>query len=164
METALDQDLGGLAINALNRHDLLHSPRNFLFEAQFRRLFLLDLDIPTGQFGGEASVLALLANCQRELVGIDNNFNRMTRLVDDKVPQLGWGQRVVDVLPNIRVPTDDVDLLTAEFAHDVFHAHSAHADAGADGIDLIVVRQDGNLSAITCLARDAFDLDGLVCD
>src|ERR1039458_4377889 len=88
----------------------------------------------------------------------------MACLVDDEIPQLGWGQRVVDVLPNIRVPADDVNLLTTEFTHDVFHTHSAHADASADGIDLFVVRQDGNLRAVTCLAGDAFNLDGLVRD
>src|ERR1039458_7994881 len=88
----------------------------------------------------------------------------MTCFVDDEIPQLGWSQRVVDVLPNIRVPADDVDLLTAEFPHDVFHTHSAHADASTNGIDFLVVRQDGDLRAVTRLARDTFNLDGLVRD
>src|ERR1039458_1188313 len=88
----------------------------------------------------------------------------MTCFVDDEIPQLGWSQRVVDVLPNIRVPADDVDLLTAEFPHDVFHTHSAHADASTNGIDFLVVRQDGDLRAVTRLARDTFNLEGLVRD
>src|SRR5882724_9254006 len=88
----------------------------------------------------------------------------MTRFVDDEIPQLGRGQGVVDVLPNIRVPTDDVDFFTAEFAHDVFHAHPAHAHASANGIDLIVVRQDGDLRAIARFPRDALDLDSFVRD
>src|ERR1017187_72793 len=46
----------------------------------------------------------------------------MTCFVDDEVPQLGWSQRVVDVLPNIRVPADDVNLrAVTRFARDAFN-------------------------------------------
>src|SRR5690606_14318175 len=52
----------------------------------------------------------------------------------------------------------------AEFAHDGLHAGATGADAGADGIDLGGGAGDGDLGAITGLAREGLDLDGAVGD
>ena len=47
---------------------------------------------------------------------------------------------------------DDVDVLVVEFAHDVVDAAALDADAGAYGVDAVIVALDGNLCL---LARDA---------
>ena len=59
---------------------------------------------------------------------------------------------------------DDVDLLAAQLLHDRLHARAAHADAGADRIDVAVVRRDGDLGATARLARRALHLDDALVD
>src|SRR5690606_15134825 len=61
-------------------------------------------------------------------------------------------------------PLDDVDLLALQFVHHRLDAAAAHADAGADRIDGIVVGQHGNLGAAARIAGDGADLDDAVID
>src|SRR6185437_2200790 len=57
---------------------------------------------------------------------------------------------------------DDVDLFPAELADDGLHTHALHADAGADGIDVLIAGHDGDLGALAGLAGDGADDDGAV--
>ncbi len=164
MKTTLHQTLGAFAFDTGYRRHLLDGAGDFLLEAQLGGFFFLDLDVPTGELGGQARVLALFADRQRQLIGVDDDFHGMTGFIDDQVLQLGGRKRVGDKLTDIRVPADDVDLLAAEFAHDILHAHPPHAHAGADGINLFIVRHDGDLGAVAGFARDPFDLHRLVGD
>src|SRR5439155_12517015 len=59
---------------------------------------------------------------------------------------------------------DDVDLFAAQLADDGLDVHSLHADAGADGVDVLVAGHDGDLGALTGLAGDGADGDGAVVD
>ncbi len=59
---------------------------------------------------------------------------------------------------------DDVDLFAAQFANDGLDAHALHADAGADGVDVLVAGHDGDLGALAGLAGDGPDGDGAVVD
>ncbi len=52
-------------------------------------------------------------------------------------------------------PLDDVDLLAAQLADDGLHARAAHADAGADRIDVALAREDRDLGAVARLADGA---------
>ena len=54
------------ALNPGDRRHLFDGARDFLLEAQLGGFFLLDLDVPTGQLGGQARVLPLLADRQRQ--------------------------------------------------------------------------------------------------
>ena len=68
---------------------------------------------------------------------------------------LGESDRVVVIL-------DDVDFLSAQLADNRLHAHTFHADAGADRVHILVLRHDRNLGALTGLARNGADHDGSV--
>ena len=57
---------------------------------------------------------------------------------------------------------NDVDLLAAQLVHDLSDAHAARTDARADRVDVLVVRRDRELGAVTGLARDGLDLDDAV--
>ncbi len=48
-------------------------------------------------------------------------------------------ERPADVLGRVLRPRHDVDLLAAQLLHDRLDARAAHADAGADRIDVVVV-------------------------
>src|SRR5690606_35613263 len=56
-------------------------------------------------------------------------------------------------------PGHDVDALATEFVDDRLDAGTLEPDAGADRIDGIVTRNDGDLGPTAGLARDAADLD-----
>ena len=58
----------------------------------------------------------------------------------------------------------DVDLLAAQLVDDHAHSGTAGADAGADRVDVVVVRPDGDLGAVTGLAGAGLDLDDAVGD
>ena len=53
---------------------------------------------------------------------------------------------------------NDVDLLAAQLVHDLTHTHAARADARANRVDVLIVRRDRELGAMTGLAGDGFDL------
>src|SRR4029450_7879918 len=61
-------------------------------------------------------------------------------------------------------PRDDVDLLAAKLRDDHADARAARADAGADRVDALDVRLDGDLRAVAGLAGDPADLDEAVGD
>src|SRR3712207_4081244 len=59
---------------------------------------------------------------------------------------------------------DDVDLLAAQLGDDHAHPRAPRADAGADRIDAVRVRDDRDLRAVARLARDVGDLHQAVGD
>src|SRR4029077_17483568 len=78
--------------------------------------------------------------------------------------QFGRRQRVIDEILDVGIPANDVHLLVVQLANDVLDALTAQADAGADGVDLLIAGPDGQLGAEAGFARNAFDLDGVVAD
>ena len=128
-------------------------------------LFALDVDLPLQELGGKADVLALLADGKRELGVVNDDFDLLFGEVRDGDARdfgglqclLGEGGDLVRVL-------DDVDLFAAQFADDRLHTHALHADAGTDGIDVLVPAHDSDLAALTGLAGDSADRDSAVVD
>ena len=102
----------------------------------FHRGILLDVDFPAGQPGGQARVLAALADCERELVVVHADFHGLLLILAPQVFQFGGLERLGDELLDVRRPADDVHLLVVQFAHDVLHARTLHADACADRVHL----------------------------
>ena len=124
----------------------------------------LDVDPPAGQAGGEAGVLAVAADRQRELVVGDDHRRLALVVVDDHLADAGRRERFGDEAGGLVVVGNDVDLLAAQLGDDHPHPRAARADAGADGVDAIGVGDDGDLRAVAGLAGDADDLDQLVGD
>ena len=113
------------------------------------RLLLLgeDVDVPAGELGGEAHVLATTADGERELFVGHHHLDALGILVEDHLGDLGRLQGVDDEGGGIRLPRDDVDLLALELVDHRLHAAAAHADAGADRVDGGIARDDGDLGA-----------------
>ena len=61
-------------------------------------------------------------------------------------------------------PQHDVDALAVELVRHRLHARTAHADAGADRIGAVVVREHGDLGAVARIARAGLDLDQALAD
>ena len=83
----------------------------------------LDVDVPTGQARGQAGVLALLADGQRQLVVGHDDGCVVVLLVDQDAIDLGRGKGVCHVAGRVLIPLDDVDALVAQLLDD--HAHAA---------------------------------------
>ena len=124
----------------------------------------LDVDLPARQAGGEAGVQAFLADRERELVVGDDDRRLLRVVVDVDLAHTRGRQRLRDEARRLRVPRDDVDLLAAQLGDDHAHAGASGAHAGADRVDALDVRLDGDLRAVARLARDRADLDEPVGD
>ncbi len=106
--------------------------------------------------------MAFLPDRQRELEVGDDDLGDTGVLVDADLAHLRRRECAHDELRGIRAVGNDVDLLAAQLVHDLTHAHAASADAGADGIDVLVVRRDRELRTVTGLAGDCLDLHDAV--
>ncbi len=128
--------------------------------------FLLghDVDVPAGELGGEAHVLAAPADGERKLRLRHHDLDAVAVLVEHDLGDFGGRQRVDDEARRFRVPLDDVDLLALQFVDDGLHAGAAHTDARADGIDRGILRDHGDLGARARIAGDRLDLDDAVVD
>src|SRR5207245_1661408 len=104
-----------------------------------------NVELPGRQARGEPYVLALLADRERELVVGDDDLHALVVLVHDDLRDLGRRERAADELGLIAGPRHDVDLFAAQLLDDGLHARALHADARADGIDVVVVGSDGDL-------------------
>ena len=60
-------------------------------------------------------------------------------------------QRLLRESNGLFVVRNDVDLFAAQFANDGLHAHTLHADAGANRIHILVATQHRNFRALACL-------------
>ena len=56
-------------------------------------------------------------------------------------------------------PLDDIDLLTTKFANDRLDTRPLHTNAGANRIDVTLIRNDRDLRPLTRLANDGLDDD-----
>src|SRR5262249_13554576 len=99
-----------------------------------------------------------------ELIVRDDHLHGVLVLVHDDARHLRGRQRAADVLRGIGGPVDDVDLLVAQLLHYRLHAGTPPADAGADRVDVAVVRRDGDLGPAARLARRALHLDDALVD
>ena len=124
----------------------------------------LDVDPPAGEAGGEAGVLAVTADRQRELVVGDDHGRLALVVVDDHLADPRRRERLGDEAGGLVVVGNDVDLLAAELGYDHPHPGAAGADAGADRVDAVGVGDHRDLRAVAGLAGDADDLDQLVGD
>ncbi len=77
---------------------------------------------------------------------------------------VGRGQRTNHELGWVFTPQHDVHTLTSQLIGHRIHARAAHTDAGADGIDALVVRQHGNLGAATGVTGAGLDLQQALLD
>src|SRR5690606_37157315 len=107
---------------------------------------------------GEADVLALAADRERELLVGDDELHPPVGLVDDDLVDLGRLDRRADEARRIPIPGDDVDLLAAQLLDDRLDARALHADARAERIDVRVAAHDGDLRARALLAGAGDDL------
>ena len=124
----------------------------------------LDVDPPARQAGGQARVLPLAADRQRELV-VGHDDGGLARLVlDEDLAHAGRRQGLGDEPGGLVVVGDDVDLLAAQLGDDHAHARAARADAGADRVDAVGVGDDRDLRAVAGLAGHVDDLDEAVGD
>ena len=114
-----------------------------------------DVELPAGQLAGQAHVLAAAADRLRQLVLGDRDVHRVLFFVDDDRLHFGRRHRVDDELRRIVVPQHDVDALAVQFVRHRLHARTAHADAGADRIGAVVVREHRDLGAVARIARAA---------
>ncbi len=99
----------------------------------------LDVDAPAGQTVGEASVLPLLADGERQLEVGDDDLGGAGVFVNPDLFDLGRRQRLGHEVVGVFAERDDVDLFPVELVHDHAHTGATCSDAGADGIDVLVV-------------------------
>src|SRR3712207_2198573 len=85
-------------------------------------------------------------------------------VVDEHLAHARGRQRLGDEPGGLVVVGDDVDLLAAQLGDDHAHARAAGADAGADRVDAVGVRDDRDLRAVARLAGDVGDLHQAVGD
>ena len=111
----------------------------------------LNIDIPPGQARPQPDILASLADRQRQLVFVDQNRCPAQLEAQERFFHLRRLQRVSDEHLGGFVPANDVDLLAAQFVHDVTDTAAANPDASTHRVDLGVYRGDGDLGPIASL-------------
>src|SRR4051812_40612794 len=119
---------------------------------------------PAREAGGEPGVLALAPDRQRELVVGDDHRRLLVGVVHEHLAHARRAERLRHEAGGLVVVGDDVDLLAAQLGDDHAHARAARPDAGADRVDPVGVRDDGDLRAVAGLAGDAGDLHQAVGD
>src|SRR5467141_722994 len=147
-EALLDQDVGDLLVDVELLHEMALDAAAFLLLLLVRFVFGHQVDLPAGELGGEPHVLAVAPDRHREVF-----------LVDHDRGHLGGRQGPDDELRRIGRPQHDVDTLAGELLRHGLHARAAHADAGADRVDALVVGKDGDLRAHPRIARRGLDLE-----
>lgn len=103
----------------------------------------------------------MFADSDRLLVFGDKDFGFLAVYFD--LVNLGWREGFADVFGSVIAPGDDVDFLfVADFVHDGLDTDAAATNEGADRVNARDGGGDGNLSAPTGFAGDAFDFDGVI--
>ena len=145
----LRADAGEAGDGLTSQHALLLVPAALLLHLALA----LDIDPHPGQLGGQARVLAALADGQRELVvGDDDEHRGLLALVHSLGHRhrghLGRRQRACHEGGRLRRPLDDVDLLAAQLPADHLDPGAPQPHARADGIDITLGRRDRDLGAL----------------
>ncbi len=126
-------------------------------------LFALDVNLPAQQFGGQAHILPLLANGQRKLRIIHDDFQLLFAEVGNAdAAHLGWLQRLLCKGGDLIAVLDDVNLFPAQLPDDRLHTHSLHAHASAHRVHILIARLNGNLGALARLAGNGANFYGVV--
>ena len=123
-----------------------------------------DVELPAGELRGQADVLPLAADRERELIVFDHDLHRAIALVDADRRDFRGRQRRPHENHGVVRPRDDVDLLALELLNHVLHANALHADASADRIHVAILRDDRDLGTRARLAGAELDLDDLLAD
>ena len=121
-----------------------------------------DVNVPAGQARGEAGILALLANGERELIVGDDDGGVVFILVDNDAVHASRAQGLSDVLRGIFVPLNDVDALVAKLFDNHAHARALGANARANRVEVGLAACDGDFGAGAGLTGDGFDFDHAV--
>ncbi len=116
-----------------------------------------DVQVPAGQLGCQAHVLATASNRQAELVVRNDQLHGHIVLVDEHLGDLGRADGVGDEARRVFDVRHDVNLLTVEFLHNRLHTRTAHADTRADRIDVTVTAVDRHFGAHARLASHGDD-------
>ena len=135
---------------------------------RFEFLFLrsrLDINLVTGQAGGETGVLPFFTDGKRQLI-VRNNHAAGLRAAGQKRHgfNICRGKRRRDELRRVVRPDDDVHLFAVQFVHNRADPRAARADAGADRVNAVLRGIDGQLRAGAGLAGDGLDLDKTGCN
>src|SRR5213594_1174546 len=117
-----------------------------------------DVDAPPCQLGGEAGVLSLLADRERELLVRDHDVRGLVLGDDVHADHVRRLEGVRHVALRALRPLDDVDLLAAELVHDRLDAEAALPDARPARVEAGLPRAYRDLGARPGLAGDPDDL------
>ena len=124
----------------------------------------LDVDMPAGQAGSQAGVLALLADGQGQLVVGDDDGGVVGVLVNHHVADLGGRQGVGHIYGRVVVPLDDIDALVAQLLDDHPHPRAFGANAGTHRVEVVLPGMNGYLGAGAGLAGYRLYLHNAVVD
>src|SRR5262249_18659834 len=122
------------------------------------------LEVPPGEPRGQAHVLTLLADGERELIVGCYDLHRMRVLVHDDLGNARRRHGADDELGRIGRPVHDVDLLATQLLHDALDAGALHADARANRVDVLIVGAPRDLGPPAGLARRALHFDDALVD
>src|SRR5271165_5776286 len=132
---------------------------HLLFDFAALFFFGLDVDVPANELAGQTNILALLANGQGELGVLNDDFELVSLGIHDlHASDLRGAESLLRERDRFFAVGNDVDFFAAQFADDGLHAHTLHAYAGADGIDILVTAGHCNFGAFTGFARGKADL------
>src|SRR5690606_21562361 len=109
-------------------------------------------------------VLSARANRLGKVFGIDHDIHGVLVFVDHNGIDVCRRQGADDELGRVIGPQHDVDLLAAQLVAHRRDTRTAHAHAGADGIDTLVVGYDGDLGAYAGVAGSGLDLEQALLD
>ena len=118
----------------------------------------LDVDAPTGEASCQPSILAFLANGQRELEVIHDDRGDASFLIETNFTNPGRGQSILDQLYGVVGIGNHVDALAAKFIGDHTYSATASTHARAYRIDVRVVTPDRDLGAVTRLTSGRTNL------
>src|SRR5215210_3320370 len=149
---------------AVHRGVLVGLPVLFLLLILRRLALGLDVYLPVCQLHGEAGVLALATDGQRELVVGYDHLSLLLVFVQVDLAHAGRAQGLRYKARRLGVPLDDIYLLVPELGDDGPHAAPARPHAGSHGIHTSLLGPYGYLRAQPGLARNGPYLDKAVVD
>src|SRR5215210_4394219 len=149
---------------AVHRGVLVGLPVLFLVLVFGRLALGLYVYLPVCQLHGEAGVLALAADGQRELVVGYDHLGLLLVLVQVDLAHARRTQGLCYKARRLGVPLDDVYLLVPELGDDGPHAAPARPNTGPNRIHTSFIGPDGHFRAQPGLAGDSPYLDEAVVD